>query len=356
MIKMRRSLAVPVLTAALLVGVGLANVDAAQAESNGGVRVMALGDSITDGVNVPGGYRITLWQKFVSGGYRVDFVGSQSNGPASLGDHDHEGHSGWTIDQISNNVVGWLQATKPQVVLLHIGTNDMNQSGASGAPSRLSSLIDKITTTVPDAEVFVATIIPLSWNDSAVRTFNAAIPGIVQAKVAAGRHVHLVEMYGALTVSDLADGVHPNAGGYAKMATVWYQALQSVPGSLTNGVPQPSPTPSDPGPTPTNGPGDSNGCTATYSVVNQWQGGFQADVTVTAWTAAISGWTVTWAYGDGQTVSTSWNATVTSSGSTVTARNSSYNGDLGAGKSTAFGLTGTWNGTNSVPSVRCTAS
>ena len=60
------------------------------AESNGGVRVMPLGDSITDGFNVPGGYRINLWQKFVTGGYRIDFVGSQFNGPASLGDHDHQ--------------------------------------------------------------------------------------------------------------------------------------------------------------------------------------------------------------------------------------------------------------------------
>ncbi len=45
------------------------------AESNGGVRVMPLGDSITDGFNVPGGYRIGLWQRLVGGGYTVDFVG-----------------------------------------------------------------------------------------------------------------------------------------------------------------------------------------------------------------------------------------------------------------------------------------
>jgi hypothetical protein len=52
---------------------------------------MPLGDSITDGLVVPGGNRIGLWQRFVANGYKVDFVGSLSNGPASLGDHDHEG-------------------------------------------------------------------------------------------------------------------------------------------------------------------------------------------------------------------------------------------------------------------------
>lgn len=49
---------------------------------------------------MPGGYRIGLWQRLTGGGYRVDLVGSQYNGPASLGDHDHEGHPGWRIDGI----------------------------------------------------------------------------------------------------------------------------------------------------------------------------------------------------------------------------------------------------------------
>jgi lysophospholipase L1-like esterase len=202
-------------------------------ESNGGVKVMPLGDSITDGITVPGGYRIDLWNKFVTGGYKVDFVGSLSNGPSSLGDHDHEGHSGWTIAQIDQNVVNWLRAYTPHTILLHIGTNDIYGSDPYGAPSRLSTLLDHITATAPDAEVFVAQITPLAFDDSIVRYFNGAIPGIVQNKVNAGKHVHMVDMYDALTLSDLAgDGVHPNASGYSKMANVWYNALLSVPGSI----------------------------------------------------------------------------------------------------------------------------
>ncbi|MFC7483669.1 SGNH/GDSL hydrolase family protein [Luedemannella flava] len=198
--------------AALAVAGTLLAIGPASAESNGGVRVMPLGDSITDGLNVPGGYRINLWQKLVAGGYRIDFVGSMFNGPSNLGDHDHEGHSGWTIAQIDASVVNWLRATTPRTVLLHIGTNDMF-GGSSGAPQRLSTLIDRITTTAPDAEVFVSTIIPRSGADSQVRTFNAAIPGIVQSKVSAGKRVHFVDMYPALTLSDLADGVPPTPAG-----------------------------------------------------------------------------------------------------------------------------------------------
>lgn len=195
------------------------------------VRIMPLGDSITDGFNVPGGYRIDLWQKLAEGGYTIDFVGSQTNGPATLPDRNHQGHSGWRIDQIDANITTWLQNTPADTILLHIGTNDM--MNASGAPARLSALLDKITTSAPEAHVFVATLVPLSFNDAAVRGFNAAIPAIVQSKVDAGRNVHLVEeMYGALTMGDLADGVHPNATGYSKMATVWYDALLSVPEAL----------------------------------------------------------------------------------------------------------------------------
>lgn len=77
---------------------------------------------------------------------------------------------------------------------------------------------------------------------------------------------------------------------------------------------------------------------------------------MTAGTSAIDGWTVRWTYANGQTVTQSWNATVTSSGSTVTARNVDYNGRLGAGASTTFGFLGSWNGTNPAPTVSCTAS
>ncbi|GAA0846924.1 ricin-type beta-trefoil lectin domain protein [Streptosporangium amethystogenes subsp. fukuiense] len=218
----------------------------AGAESNGGVRVMPLGDSITEGTQVPGGYRIGLWQRLASGRYTVDFVGSQFNGPAALGDHDHQGHPGWRIDQIDANIAGWARTYNPRTVLLHIGTNDILQNyNVAGAPQRLSTLIDRITATVPDADVFVATIIPLSSasQEAAARTFNAAIPGIVQNKVNSGKRVHLVDMHSKLTTSDLIDGIHPTAGGYDKMAAAWYAALQSVSGSIGQpGVPSPTPS------------------------------------------------------------------------------------------------------------------
>jgi lysophospholipase L1-like esterase len=202
-------------------------------ESNGGVRIMPLGDSITDGLTVKGGYRIKLWQDLVANQHPTDFVGSRSNGPAELGDHDNEGHPRWRIDQIDTEIVGWLQTYAPRTILLHIGTNDLNQNyDVPNAPTRLSKLIDKIRATRPNVELFVAQISPVrrTVEEGRVKAYNAAIPGIVAQK---GPKTHVVNIHDALTVADLAeDGVHLNAGGYNKMGDRWYAALAAVPGAL----------------------------------------------------------------------------------------------------------------------------
>jgi endo-1,4-beta-xylanase len=106
-----------------------------------------------------------------------------------------------------------------------------------------------------------------------------------------------------------------------------------------------------PGPTTTTG--GPAGCSAAYRIVTQWAGGFQAEVTVTAGSSPITKWTVGWSFANGQTIGSTWNATITSSGPSTTARNANYNGSLGAGSSTTFGFVGTWNGTNSTPSPSC---
>ncbi len=111
--------------------------------------------------------------------------------------------------------------------------------------------------------------------------------------------------------------------------------------------PSASPTPSQSTPPP---PGR---CTATYTKTNQWQGGFQAEVKVTAGTSPISNWRVTWSWANGQTITQFWSAQVSGN---VVATNMPYNGNLGAGQSTSWGFLGSWNGTNTNPTPSCTAS
>lgn len=65
---------------------------------------------------------------------------------------------------------------------------------------------------------------------------------------------------------------------------------------------------------------------------------------------------MTWALASGQAVNQAWNATVTTSGSAVAARNVGYNGSLGPGADTVIGFLGSWSGTNPVPPLTCTAT
>ena len=92
------------------------------------------------------------------------------------------------------------------------------------------------------------------------------------------------------------------------------------------------------------------GCQVSYSVSSQWTAGFGANVAVTNLGAPITGWTLRWSFGAGQTVTQAWNATVTQSGAAVTAVNASYNGSLATAGSTSFGFNGSWNASNPVPS------
>lgn len=101
-------------------------------------------------------------------------------------------------------------------------------------------------------------------------------------------------------------------------------------------------------------PSSGGGCSASYALSSQWQGGFQGDVKVTADAAAIKSWTVKLTFGGATTVTQSWNATTTASGNTVTATNASYNGALAAGGSTSFGFIG--SGSATTPTVTCTAT
>ncbi|GIF45555.1 fibronectin type III domain protein [Asanoa ferruginea] len=99
------------------------------------------------------------------------------------------------------------------------------------------------------------------------------------------------------------------------------------------------------------GGGGGAGCQVRY-VSNAWNNGFTADVTVTnTGTSGINGWTLTYNLPGGQAITNSWNATVTTAGTAVTARNLAWNGTLAAGASTSFGYQGTHGGGYTSPSA-----
>ena len=206
------------------------------------LRVMPMGDSITSGYRSSdnNGYRGALRDSLVGETSSLDFVGTVKDG--TMVDHDHEGHSGWRIDQVAGIATGTLQRYHPNVVTLHLGTNDIGQNyQVSSAPSRLASLIDQIFSVEPDVSIVVAQIIRPAdaTNDARTLTFNSQIPAIVQARANAGKHIVMVDMAPALTTADLSDGLHPNDGGYRKMAAVWNSGIRQVIANGWVGTPKP---------------------------------------------------------------------------------------------------------------------
>ncbi|MGC1196766.1 MAG: SGNH/GDSL hydrolase family protein [Geitlerinemataceae cyanobacterium] len=199
--------------------------------SSSSVKIMPLGDSITDGYFVPGGYRIDLWQHLTERGYAIDFVGSLRNGSESLPDTDHEGHSGWRIEQIHHRIRGWLNRSQPDIILLLIGTNDMAQGyDVEKAPDRLGVLIEDIFQQLPEVKLFVASIPPIGepfLNDRVIN-YNREIAELVQQKQTEEKALHFVDLYYILSLDDLPDGVHPNREGFRKIAKVWDEAMEGA--------------------------------------------------------------------------------------------------------------------------------
>ncbi|MER7817048.1 glycoside hydrolase family 18 chitinase [Streptomyces sp. NPDC096153] len=81
--------------------------------------------------------------------------------------------------------------------------------------------------------------------------------------------------------------------------------------------------------------------TATYAKVQDWGSGFEGKWTVkNTGTTSISSWTVEWDFPSGTSVTSAWDADVTSSGTHWTAKNKSWNGALAPGATVSFGFNG----------------
>jgi lysophospholipase L1-like esterase len=190
---------------------------------------MPLGDSITWGSlsSTGNGYRGPLEELFSAAGVDVDFIGTRKHG--SMADNDNQGHSGSFLAEIKEYSLLSV-AARPNIILLHAGTNDMDLNrDVATAPDRLAAIIDQLLAKCPDASILVAQIIMSTDAAMQARTdaYNAAIAGLVRRyQEEQGRHVMAVDMSKILTRTDLADKKHPNDSGYRKMASAWRDAIQ----------------------------------------------------------------------------------------------------------------------------------
>ena len=245
------------IAAALLAAVMLTGKGPAHAEEQK-LRVMCMGDSITDGFWLPGGYRNTLCSLVTENGLaeQIDFVGPNWGIRTDDGyDPNHAGFSGYSIDNIAQeqSVSGgrtglsgfadtMMQEHPADVVFLQIGTNDiLSLYDLDSFGERLHGLVDMILSALPEhGRLYLATLPQMDANDhlyiseyyftvesmdEAVEHCNAQIRALAESLAAEGKPVTLANVNGILTKADLYDGVHPSEEGYKKLGTFWYKQL-----------------------------------------------------------------------------------------------------------------------------------
>jgi len=244
-------------------GYGVANLGLAQVPQP--YRIMPVGDSITAGytdnptwkVAFQFGYRSGLFELLNSNGIPFQFVGNSpepwnglyglpSNKPLpdlrTVAQDQHEGYGGKDTDYVAQNIVAWLAADRPDMILLMIGINDISM-GQTGQPTTvqvaLSNIVQTIVTNRPNTHVIVAQITPYATYTSALFEYNDYIRNVlVPAFAAQDRHVTTVDQYSnfvtdpaGLTIDAAlySNGInHPGATGYARMAQTWFNGIQAV--------------------------------------------------------------------------------------------------------------------------------
>jgi hypothetical protein len=242
------------------------------------IRVMPLGDSITKGTGTcqegsppdpPDeiywnctGYRDYLWYSLSGTGHSFNFVGSQGGQFQDdymnpYHDNDHEGHGGWKAADIKNNIYGsglnWLQNYPAEIILLHIGTNDIGGISPPNENQKISAVVDTVEQILNKIDQFeidndrkvlvvLARIInridPDGDEELYTTIFNQNLQDMANTRIGGGDEIVVVDMESALIYpDDLVDGLHPTSIGYSKMAAVWYSAIVDAlnfPPTLTN--------------------------------------------------------------------------------------------------------------------------
>ncbi|MBF8963547.1 cellulose-binding protein [Pontibacter sp. FD36] len=228
------------------------------------IKIMPLGNSITQGNMELYSYRYALWKKLIDEGVNFEFVGSQTEnyiGTPSFADYEgqsfsnrNEGHWGWRADEILNggdgkNIEDWAEAHRPDIVLLHLGTNDLNQKQSiESTLEDLKQIAEVLREQNPAIVILMAQLLPANEKDVYLKElgeeiphFNAQLPTLVAALNNDSRYpdsqVVLVDQNTGFNpdpnpnsiagMGDSYDGLHPNKLGEEKMAQVWFEAIMN---------------------------------------------------------------------------------------------------------------------------------
>jgi hypothetical protein len=206
------------------------------------VRIMPLGNSITQGdMNHPT-YRYELWKLMKRDGYAVDYVGTSrtnynGDNPEQEFDQDHEGHWGWRADQILNGIPGqkrlsdFLQYSAPDIVLMHLGSNDIFQGESIELIiSDLKEIIRTLHLSNNAMVILTAQILPVADGslNTRISLLNKEIEKLPSSMGLSSQLIVVNQFEGFYPHKFTYDGIHPNSDGEKKMADTWYKSLIPV--------------------------------------------------------------------------------------------------------------------------------
>ncbi|KAG7120804.1 hypothetical protein HYQ44_004269 [Verticillium longisporum] len=201
------------------------------------LRILCVGDSVTVGHGSKGlnGYRSDLAER-LSSSNEVDFVGTEHGG--AMRDGYFAAWNGKTIQFLADHIGPSLEQ-RPNLILLHAGTNDMASveriakegNDPIAAAGRLGDLLDLMIRACPDAVIIVAVILGSCQMDRVARTteYQALIPEVVRRRLDDGHKV-LAADFSAMPQSFLrGDCIHPSMDGYKEMGRYWYDFITQIP-------------------------------------------------------------------------------------------------------------------------------
>ncbi|MCG8603770.1 DNRLRE domain-containing protein, partial [bacterium] len=209
----------------------------------GTVKIMPLGNSITQGVHGAtddAGYRNDLAELLNSQDIDFNFVGSKRNGRGF--DRQHEGHSGFRADELLAEVDAYLRRNPPDMILLHIGTNDISEKQSNSSTiDEISEILDRIHDFNSDIVTILSSIVPRrGTKNSETDQLNNLIGRLISEKQADGYNLHYAGNNEAFVANPeweteyMDDNVHPNDLGYAVMAGVWLDSIADALGGGTS--------------------------------------------------------------------------------------------------------------------------